>query len=207
MKTTDEKKAFLQALENVSKRRKDQRKMANIAAKDNSVNLAKGTLDKDILPVKSSGVEDLTQARTKVGTTDKLDLLGEKQNILNSAEHKKKLSDINMQRSLKLTAQKAAKEGDVDMLKKLKLLAGKMGKGATRGLKALPLVGGVVSALASGNASAAVPGLDSAESVGMSPQAEREFLSEIQARKDYEQSQAKKDKLAALAKLSKIQGN
>mgnify|MGYP003660449669 CR=1 FL=1 len=80
-------------------------------------------------------------------------------------------------------------------------------KGLTKGLKSLPVIGSLAALATSGDASAAIPGLDSAESAGMSGEAENKMMAEIKAKKDYGNSQAsadsKKAKVAALAKLSK----
>jgi len=65
-------------------------------------------------------------------------------------------------------------------------------------LGAVPLVGGIAQAIDSGDASAAVPGLDEAEDVGMSAADENQMLSEIQARKDYANSPARMAKLKML---------
>lgn len=73
--------------------------------------------------------------------------------------------------------------------------------------KALPLVGpavGVAAALDSGDASAAVPVLGEADSVGESPEEEKMMLNEISARKNYDNSPAAADaKRAALTNLLK----
>lgn len=93
---------------------------------------------------------------------------------LNAVNHqgikKGSIKDIDPQYVRDFNARKAAEvkkelelaemAGDSNIAKKLK---GAVPKGA---LKAIPLVGGIASALASGDASAAVPFLDSAESLG-----------------------------------------
>jgi hypothetical protein len=55
------------------------------------------------------------------------------------------------------------------------------------------------------DASAAVPILDSADSAGMSPEDENTMMAEIQAKKDYGNSPAAADRMAALEKLKKNQ--
>lgn len=78
----------------------------------------------------------------------------------------------------------------------------------TLGRKAAGVLGpaiGLGAALSSGDVSAAIPVLNSAESVGMSPEAEDQMIAETQAKIDYSKSSAARDRLAALAKLSKLQ--
>jgi hypothetical protein len=70
--------------------------------------------------------------------------------------------------------------------------------------KALPLVGpaiGAAMALGSDDASAAIPVLNEAESVGMSPEDENIMLAEIQAKKNYTNSPASQARREALKKL------
>ena len=67
---------------------------------------------------------------------------------------------------------------------------------------ALPLVGGLVAGAMSEDASAAIPGLDQ-ESLGESPEQEREIFNEINARKAYDASPARKARLDALKKFGK----
>lgn len=64
----------------------------------------------------------------------------------------------------------------------------------------IPLIGGALSAIDSGDASAAIPGLDEAESVGMSAEDEDMMLAEIQAKKNYANSPARMAKLKSLMK-------
>jgi hypothetical protein len=67
-------------------------------------------------------------------------------------------------------------------------------------LGAVPLIGGIASALESGDASAAIPLLDEAESAGMSAEDEDMMLAEIQAKKNYANSPARMTKLKSLMK-------
>lgn len=76
-------------------------------------------------------------------------------------------------------------------------------KALSKGVKGIPVIGALASLAMAEDASAAVPVLDSAESAGMSPEAENQMMAEIQARKDYGKSQARMDALANLAKLRK----
>jgi hypothetical protein len=84
-------------------------------------------------------------------------------------------------------------------------------KPLTKGLKSIPVIGTLAALAGSEDASAAIPGLDSAESAGMSGADENQMMAEIQGRKDYAGSQAaedaKRNKLAVLAKLAELKGN
>lgn len=71
----------------------------------------------------------------------------------------------------------------------------------SRIFRALPFVGpalGAMAALDTEEASAAIPILGEAESVGESPMEEAEMLTEDKARKDYDKSSAKMDRLKKL---------
>ena len=82
-------------------------------------------------------------------------------------------------------------------------IAKKLGRGA----KMLPVVGALASlAMNPDDAAAAIPVLDSADDVGMSASDEDQMLAETDAKMNYEDSQAKRDRLEALAKLSKLKG-
>ena len=78
-------------------------------------------------------------------------------------------------------------------------------KPLAKGLKMLPIVGALGGLLGAENASAAVPILDSADSAGMSAEDENTMMAEIQAKKDYSNSPAAADRIAALEKLKKNQ--
>lgn len=78
-------------------------------------------------------------------------------------------------------------------------------KPLSKGLKMLPIVGSLAGLMGAEDASAAVPMLDSADSAGMSPEDENTMMAEIQARKDYGNSPAAADRMAALEKLKKNQ--
>lgn len=68
---------------------------------------------------------------------------------------------------------------------------------------ALPIVGSLLGAgmaLDSGDATAAIPGLDMADSVGETPEQENQMLAETKARMDYDKSQARRDALSKLRK-------
>lgn len=199
----DKKQLFLDAMSNVVNKRKDERQKARFDRPvDLSQNLAKGSLDSDVLPVKSSGLEDLTPAKTVVGKTDKLNTVGDVVEKTNIKDFSNKMKNLGLKQDLKATMADAIKRGDDQMIDKLKMVAKKMGKGATTGLKAFPLIGGLVAAAASGDASAAIPILGDADSVGVSPEQENMFIAEQKAKGNYLKSQAHQDKLEALKRLS-----
>lgn len=199
----DKKQLFLDAMSNLVEKRKGEREMAKFDRPvDKSMNLAKGSLDSDVLPVKSSGVEDLTPAKTVVGKTDKLNTVGDVVERTDIKDFSNKMKNLGLKQDLKATMADAIKRGDNQMIDKLKMVAKKMGKGATTGLKAFPLIGGLVAAAASGDASAAIPVLGDADSVGMSPEQENMFIKEIEAKNNYMKSQAHKDRLEALKRLA-----
>jgi hypothetical protein len=78
-------------------------------------------------------------------------------------------------------------------------------KGGSKLLSGIPIVGSLAALAGAEDASAAVPILDSAESAGMSPEAENQFIAEQKARNDYMRSPAAMDRMAALEKLKKNQ--
>ena len=108
------------------------------------------------------------------GGTDKINTK-EIQKQLSGDDFTKKIADIR--------AAKAASKG---LGKKL--------------LGAIPIVGALASAAMSEDASAAIPLLDEAESVGMSAADENQMLNDYNARRNYDKSQARKDALEALLK-------
>lgn len=64
----------------------------------------------------------------------------------------------------------------------------------------IPVIGGAAAAMMSGDASAAVPVLGDADNVGESKEEEFQMLAEDKARKDYNNSQARKDALKKLGR-------
>ena len=193
MKTTDKKKAFIEGLKTVSEKRSDERQLGELqrrAAPDASQNLAKGSLDKDALTVKG----DMKSADVSNNM---------KQATMSGDDHVKKIADIRMKNKLRSSFKAAAESGDKSMMDQLRKVAGNLKKGASGGLKAIPVVGALGALMGADDASAAIPGLDTADSAGMSAGAENQMLAEYDATKDYNNSQAKKDRLAALAKLAK----
>ena len=206
MKTTDEKKAFLEAVKNLRDQRVDNRQadyFANKAGPDKSQNLAKGSLDNEVNRVKASPkVDDLTPERTVIGKTDRINTAPVPEKLNTGKEFRSKIDDLQMKNRLKATFKDAAKRGDASMMNKLKKIASKMKTGA----KAIPGVGALaaIAGLAGAeDASAAIPILDSADSVGMSPQDENQMIAETQAKINYGNSPAAQDRLLALAKLAK----
>jgi len=172
MESDYDKKLRMEALNNVVNRRKQQRQDDYIKAKsspDKSMNLAKGTLDKDVLTVKSSAPADVTPEVTKVRGTQKINTMGEAQDLISGKDFTSKINDIKLKGDLKATMEDAIKRGDHTMMNKLKQVATKFSKNAGKGLKSIPILGsaiGLASAIGSDDASAAIPILDSAESLG-----------------------------------------
>jgi hypothetical protein len=89
----------------------------------------------------------------------------------------------------------------------LKQAAMKMKKGASGGLKAIPVVGALGALMGAEDASAAIPGLDTADSAGMSASDENQMLAEYNAKQNYKNSQASRDRMKALKKLKEKKGN
>ena len=208
MKTTDEKKAMLQALANIREKSLEGNRFSSSQMNkfdlERGRNTAKGQLDNDVLKVKSTPQTALPENQAIKGTATKINTVGEKQSLISGADFKRK-------QQLSATMKDAIKRGDKGMISKLQQIAGKLGKGASKGLKSIPIIGSLAALAGSEDASAAVPGLDSAESVGMSGAAENQMMAEIQGRKDYATSQAaedaKRNKLAVLAKLAELKEN
>lgn len=195
----DDKEKFLKSLKKVTERRQG---AANLSVPDiESENLAKGALDKEVLKAKGSDIgRDLTEPRTKIaGAAPKIDTIGEALPKTDIKNFKAQMDERNLKQIIKATYKDAIRRNDTQLMGKLQILAKKMGKS---GLKALPLVGPAVGlALNPEDASAAIPGLDMAEGVGMAPEAEDMMLAETQARLDYEKSPARLARLEALRKL------
>ncbi len=199
----DETKTKMQALKNIVEQRRNEAQKSRINASDRSMNLAKGDLDKDVFKVSGGSLSpDVSEPVTKIRTgTDVVDTK-QIQKLSNSGDFEKRMKDLDLKQKLKSSFKAAAESGDDQMMDKLRKIASKMGTGARTGLKSVPLIGGVAAAALGGaeDASAAIPVLDSADSVGMSSQDENQMISEIKAKNNYEKSQARKDALAKLAK-------
>lgn len=167
----------------------------------------RGDLDKDTFRVKGDpAMADVTEPRTRIrgAGTERIDTK-EIAPITGGDEFGQRQAQRSLKNDLKATFRAAAEAGDDETMNKLRRIAQRMAKGARTGVKALPLVGGLAAAIGSEDASAAVPILGSAEGVGMSSEAEDQFIAERQAQKDYGQSQAAKDRARALARLAKLQ--
>ena len=92
---------------------------------------------------------------------------------------------------------------------KLRKQFSNIAKKAGRGVKALPLVGpalGAALAIGSDDASAALPILGDSEAAGMSSSAEDQFIAEQLAKRNYEESQASKDRKKLLESMKMAQG-
>ena len=203
MNDEEKKKNFLEALKTVSGDRANERQIRRINAQDKSVNLAQGTLDKDVLKASGGSVSaDVSEPITKLKTgTENIDTK-EIRNLSDIGEFEKRAKDLDLKQRLKSTFKQAADAGDEQTMDKLRQIAQRFGKASKTGLKSIPLVGGLASlAMNPEDASAAIPGLDQADSVGMSAQDENIMLAETDARMNYGESQASKDRKAALAKL------
>jgi len=201
----EDKKIFLQALGNMAEKRKAEKfnTFGGVVPDLESQNLAKGALDKEVMSVKGSDLgRDVSEARTIVaGGPDAIDTK-QVAKTTDIGDFAKRQKDLDLQQRLKSSFKAAAASGDDEMMDKLRKIASKVGKTASKGLKALPIVGGAASLMMSPeDASAAIPGLDSADNVGMSAADENQMLAETQSRIDYGNSQATIDKLARLAAL------
>jgi len=198
------KRKMLEALSGLAENR-EPRTFGSVVPDLKSQNLAKGALDKDVFLAKGAS-EVVPEPVTRLkGSTQIIDTKVP-QPLISGKDFAQKQKDLDINRRLRSSFKAAAEAGDEGMMDQLRKVAQKIGKGAKTGLKMLPIVGAVGSALMSGEASAGVPLLGDAESVGMSPEGENQMMAEIQGRKDYEQSQAARDRAArleALAKLSK----
>jgi len=210
MQNEEKKKLMMQALQNLQDRKLDQRQSQKIGLSNpdlSSQNLAKGALDKDVLKVKGGDVgRDVTEGRTRIsGGVPKIDTASiQKQTPIDDFTSMQ--YDIKKNRLIK-DFKKAADAGDKSAMEALKDAAMKLKMGARTGLKALPIIGGAASLLMNPeDASAAIPGLDSSESVGMSAADENQMIAERQAQVDYGQSPAAKDKLR-MELLAKLAGN
>ena len=201
----EKKDNFLNALAKKRLETIDSSQKARIGTPDRSMNLAKGSLDKDVLKASGGSMSaDVSEPIVKLKSgTDKIDTK-QIQSITPTEEFAEKAKLRSLKGDLKSSFKAAAEAGDHQMMGKLRQIASKFGK---TGLKSIPLIGGVAAAALGGaeDASAAIPILDSADSVGMSAADENVMLAETEGRMNYEDSQAKKDRLVALAKLAKSQ--
>lgn len=187
-----------QALKDLTDRKRQERLGSRFSAKDSSVNLAKGDLDKDVFKVSGGSMNpDVSEPKTRMNVgTDRIDTKGI-QKLTNADDFAKRNAARSLQGDIASTMADAVKRGDNEMINKLKMISKKMGSG----LKAIPVVGAAAALMGSEDASAAIPGLDTADSAGMSADAENQMLAEYDARKNYNNSQASMDRMEALKKL------
>lgn len=177
--------------------RRQKKYLAQKAKPDTSRNHVRGLLNDDVLFVKSDTSKDITPEKMKIaGKANGIKGASERIPVLSGEEFKTK-------GNLRATMRDAVKRGDKSTISKLQDIARKLGKGASKGLKSVPILGALASLATAEDASAAIPLLDTADSVGMSPEDENQFLAETQGRMDYQDSPARQDRLAALAKLLK----
>lgn len=201
----EKKDNFLKALAKRRLETLDSSQKARISTPDRSMNLAKGSLDKDVLKASGGSMSaEVSEPIVKLKSgTDKIDTK-QIQSITPTEEFVEKAKLRSLKGDLKSSFKAAAERGDKPMMDQLRQIASKMGSGAKSGLKAIPLVGAAAALMGSEDASAAIPGLDTADSAGMSAGAENQMLAEYDANKNYQNSQAKQDRMAALAKLAKM---
>jgi hypothetical protein len=89
-----------------------------------------------------------------------------------------------------------------DFWSKIKNKTEKVGNIAGKAVKGMPVLGAIAGGLAaldSNDAAAAIPGLDSAESAGMSADDEKIMLAEEQAMRNYLNSEGSKSREAAMS--------
>jgi hypothetical protein len=223
-----DKKIRLQALQNLRDKNLAKNRFSssdmNKFDLERGKNLSKGQLDNDSFVAKGSKNPDITPSRTVVGKTDKINNIGDKQNLISGNDFVAKQKALEKERMLS-RFKKAAESGDTNMMNALRERAKGISlenkvpetslrkglKPLTKGLKSIPIIGTLAALAGSEDASAAIPILDSADSAGMSGADENQMMAEIQGRKDYEGSQAaedaKRNKLAVLSKLAELKGN
>jgi len=200
----EKKKKFLEALGNVVEKNKSTQPYTGPGSDLNSRNLAKGTLDQDILSVEGGKLgRDLTPEKQIVrGGNPTIDTkqVAKTTNINNHHQMRK---DLDLKQNLKASFKAAADAGDTVRMGQLRQIAKKFGSG----LKALPLVGSLAGLMGAEDASAGIPILDSAESAGMSAGDENAMIADIKARVNANNSQSHADRQSALAKLIELNKN
>lgn len=153
----------------------------------------RGQLDQDTFKVKGDqSMRDVTEPRMRINTgTDKIDTkqIGK---ITSGEDFAKRAKDLGTRADIRATRKAAEKAGDQDMINRLKLLASKMGRVGSKSLKALPIVGGIASAMGSGDASAAVPVLGDAEALGPAKGSLEEALESGEATDDQKREMARR---------------
>ena len=168
----DRRNLQLEALQNILDKNRDKREkdyFSQKAGPDLSQNFAKGDLDKDVLKVKSRINPIEPEKSTIVGKTEKIDTRGTIQPQTSGKDFAKMQDEIALKQRLKSSFKAAAQAGDDQMMNNLRKIAQNMKKGAKTGLKSIPIIGslaGLAGAVSSQDASAAIPLLDTAESLG-----------------------------------------
>lgn len=141
------------------------------------------------------------QPRSKVkGTTEKIDTKQVKK-LTNIDEFTKRQKKQAALRNIRDAAKKSMKAGD-SATAKLLLKAGL--KGGKKLLSAIPFVGGFAAALASGDASAAVPGSDLVGTTGPRPGSLEAVFEDPNATLEERQAAAKKMREFGLARMKKL---
>ncbi len=170
----NKRKMMLEAMQNVKDRKQDEKQQAFAKRGqidlEKSKNLSKGTLDKPIHTVKGSAGPEIHTPQNQVvkGAAPVIER-PVAQKMTSGNDFAKMQKDLDLKQKLKSSFKAASKAGDEEMMDKLRQIAMKLKKGASRGLKMLPIVGAAAGLLGADDASAAVPILDMAESTG--PQA------------------------------------
>lgn len=194
----EKKKKFLEALGNVVEKNRSTQTYTGPGSDINSRNLAKGTLDQDTLTVEGDKLgRDLTPEKQIVRGGNPVIDTNQVAKTTNINDHYKMRKDLDLKQKLKSSFKAAADAGDTVRMDQLRTIAKKFAPG----FKALPLVGSLAGLMGSEDASAGIPILDSAEGVGMSAKDENAMIADTMAKVNYDKSQAREDRLKALAKL------
>jgi hypothetical protein len=178
------KNKMLEALENLNKKRLEERealRQEKILNRTKSSPRAESELFKNLDPYKDKGV------KVKGSDADKVIDTRQTQRIIPANELKNKTNIATGTNKLRKAAEAAKAAGDQAGLKRatsglqdMLVKAKKLGlddafkKGMKGGLKAVPLVGGIASALMSGDASASIPILGDVDSLEEKPISQEE---------------------------------
>ncbi len=165
-----DREAKLRALKKLRNKRLDEKQKDYFKAKkQKSVRSDdyKSAIGKDGNAMKVKGsVEDATPKKMVVkGSTEKISTR-ETTPLTSKGDYSKMKKDLEYKQRLKGSLRAAEKAGDTKLASAFAKKLSSLGSIAKRGLKMLPIVGGVAAALSSGDASAAVPGLDMADDIG-----------------------------------------
>ena len=194
----ERKKKLLAALGTIVDNKKTPQPFGQVVPDLKSQNLAKGALDQETFKVKSGGLgRDVTPERQMIkGGNPAIDTkqVAKKTNIKDFSKMQK---DLDLKHSLTSSFKVAAEAGDKQTMDKLRRIAKKFAKGASTGLKTIPILGAAVGLLGSEDASAGVPILNAAEGVGMSASDENAMIADIRARINAQNSQSHRDRQAA----------